>query len=137
MPSWALPPSRCWVPLTCSPGDCTEADLSGDQVTLASDDGRAFVLGAVVFTQQNIASANASESSSGWVVDVSLDTAGTQALTTATRAALASSPPANQIAVVLDGRVIEAVTAVNAITSGRVEIAELTEEQAQSLAGTP
>jgi preprotein translocase subunit SecD len=135
-PVLAIYSPREQAPLTCSPGACSAEDLAAATVTLAADDGRAYALGSIVFTQDNVASATASQTLPAWSVDLTLDESGTQALTTATEHAAKSSSPEDQIAVVLDGRVIEVPTVQAPITSGRVQLSGFTQQEAESLANT-
>jgi preprotein translocase subunit SecD len=122
------------APLTCSAGSCSAEALAADTVTLAADDGTAYALGPLVFTQDNVASATVSQTSSAWSVDLTLDAAGMQALAKATEQAANSSTPADQIAVLLDGRVIEVPTVRAPITSGHVQLSGFSQQEAQDIA---
>jgi preprotein translocase subunit SecD len=108
-------------------------------VVLEDAEGNRYRLGHVILSQDNINDAQARHDESigapagSWTVEISLDGDGTDQLASATQAAASAAPPTNQIAVVVDGRVMIAPTVQAPITSGRLEVTGLEESQAQAL----
>jgi len=97
-------------------------------------------LGPVVITGANITSATATLSGSqqglaSWVIDFVLDSQGTQAFATATRAAVNATSPQNQIAIAVDNKIISNPVVQSPITAGRGQITgNFTEDDAKNLA---
>jgi preprotein translocase subunit SecD len=120
--------------LTCPPDSCPPSDLDARTITLAGF-GSSYRLGPAFFTEDQVASASAVSPDDGltWVVDLTLDTDGTQGLETATMHALGVQPE-GQIATVVDGRVVAAPVVQAAIDSGRIELSGFTQDEAQHLA---
>jgi hypothetical protein len=129
------------ISLTCEPKACTPSDLSLFEVVLAGEDGMIYRLGPVVLTADNVSSAVAVSYPGGptgtdttWAVDMTLDTAGAAAMAAATRKAVVSPPPQNQIALVIDGTVVVAPAIMSEIDSGRLSIGTHGKEEADQIA---
>jgi preprotein translocase subunit SecD len=94
-------------------------------------------LGAPIVTAADVQAATAFQVPSGetWTVEVHLDAAGTAALADATARLVDAPSPENELAMVVDGRVVTSPTVMASITSGDVVISgNFTEHEAKSLA---
>ncbi|GAA1516362.1 SecDF P1 head subdomain-containing protein [Kribbella lupini] len=99
-------------------------------------DGTGYTLGKVELDGRNVSKAEAKLSNTSWVVSLQLDDQGSKAFEQLTADVAKKSPPANQIAIVVDGKVVSAPSVMSAITGGQLEIsaAQFTQEEAQKLA---
>jgi preprotein translocase subunit SecD len=117
---------------------CTDVQLlDPDGITLDSEDVGRAVLGALVIDGSNVASASAVEAGdpAEWVVQLTLDHEGTTAVATATGNAASATPPANQIAIVVDGTLLSLPVVQAPIDSGLVVVsAGFTKQEAEDLA---
>ncbi len=125
---------------TCGTGagsPCTEAQLLGpDGITLDDAEGNRYVLGPILVNGTNVISATVVDLGDGtWGVQVALDPAGTTAFASATADAVTLTPPANQIAIVVDDSVVSAPVVQARIESGQVQISGgFSQQEAQDLA---
>jgi preprotein translocase subunit SecD len=106
--------------LTCSKEAPGTVDRPGDYVATCSDDGAAkYLLGPAVLegTQVTNATAGTRSNTGAWVVNLDLNSKGSDAWATFTAANVGK-----QVAVTLDGRVITAPTINGAIPGGKTEI---------------
>lgn len=126
----------------CDLGRTTSA--IGDSITLCDQDGTTmYALGPVAIDGEHLDSvaastlAGASGVDSGtWAVNLVFDDQGTQALADITQRAVGQTPPLNQFAMVLDGRVLSAPAVLAAITNGKPQITGgFDEAAARDLAG--
>jgi preprotein translocase subunit SecD len=99
-------------------------------------DGIGYTLGKVELDGRNVAKAEAKLSNATWVLALQLDDQGSKAFEQLTADVATKSPPANQIAIVVDGKVVSAPSVMSAITGGQLEIsgAQFTKEEAEKLA---
>jgi preprotein translocase subunit SecD len=113
-------------------------DAPTKQYVACSDDGSAkYVLdkAAVTGTAIDTASAGVDPSTGEWLVQLSFKGQGPQQWSAVTTTAFNSSPPRNQVAMVLDGVVISAPTIQEPITGGRAQISgSFTDATATALA---
>lgn len=95
-----------------------------------------YVLGAVIADEQDVQRAEAHHDSQvGWSVSVSLTDDAASAFRAATEAAVDAATPQNQIAIIIDGRIVSSPTVVVSIASGSIVITGgFTEADATSLA---
>jgi hypothetical protein len=97
-----------------------------------------YVLGAVIVDEQDVQRAEAHQDDQadfGWSVSVSLTDDAASALRVATEAAVDSLAPQNQIAIIVDSRIVSSPTVVVPITSGSLVLTgRFTEAEATSLA---
>jgi len=126
---------------TCGAGaaaPCTDAQLlDPDGITLQASDGTRAGLGELVIDGSNVASASAvgAGDPAEWVVQLTLDHEGTTAVATATGNAASATPPANQIAIVVDGTLLSLPVVQAPIDSGLVVVsAGFTKQEAEDLA---
>jgi|GEM_PF-1990773 len=78
---------------------------------------------------------NAAQGSSGWMLNVTLTDTGATAFAELTAEAAEATPPANQVAVLVDGEVMSAPSVMEAITGGAIQLAvDGDEAEAQALA---
>jgi len=124
--------------LTCAdPGeglpDCVEAALDAPRIVLLGPAEDKYVLGPRIVDAGDVEIAAAQPDappSSGWSVWVNLTADGTAAFQTATESAVGS-----KIAIVVDGRIVSALTVEATITSGDVVVTSgLTERDATAMA---
>jgi hypothetical protein len=129
--------------VTCEPQDlslteCLASTLETDRVVLASrhpSPARKYVLGPLILDAADVAQASAERGQTEWTVAVRLTEEATKAFREATEAAAGSSPPRNQIAVIVDGEVVMSPTVVGSIENGTMVISGgFSETQATSLA---
>jgi protein-export membrane protein SecD len=134
------------IPVTCPEGDesepCQGGALDGESVVYLDEQGNKVRLAPVVLTGGNIRQA-AAQLSGGtpenplveWMVTFDLDGPGSDAFATATNQAVASPPPQNQIAIVVDRTIISNPVVQSAITGGSGQITgNFTEDEAKELA---
>lgn len=96
-----------------------------------------YVLGAVIVDEQDVQRAEAHQGEQadlGWSVSVSLTDDAASAFRAATEAAVDSLAPQNQIAIIVDSRIVSSPTVVVPITSGSLVLGRFTEAKATSLA---
>jgi hypothetical protein len=97
-----------------------------------------YVLGAVTVDEQDVQRAEAHQDEQadlGWSVSVSLTDDAASAFRAATEAAVDSLAPQNQIAIIVDSRIVSSPTVVVPITSGSLVLTgRFTEAEATSLA---
>ncbi len=129
----------------CDSLDAATANLApADRPLVACDDTGQFkyLLGPVEVAGETISDASAGIRQTGqgvstgeWKVDLVFNAAGTERFAEVTGRLVGMTPPQNQFAVVLDGRVITAPRALAVIPDGKPEISgSFTEESAKSLA---
>ena len=125
---------------TCGAGagsPCTEAQLlDPDGITLEDEAENRYVLGPILVDGTNVTSATVVDLGDGtWGVQVALDPAGTTAFASATAIAVTMTPPANQVAIVVDGVVVSAPGVRAPIDSGQAQISGgFTQQEAEDLA---
>ena len=99
---------------------------------------RKYVLGAVIVDEQDVQRAEAHQEQQadlGWSVSVSLTDDAASAFRAATEAAVDALAPQNQIAIIVDSRIVSSPTVVVPITSGSLVLTgRFTEAEARSLA---
>jgi preprotein translocase subunit SecD len=117
-----------------APGECASpASGAGDVVCGA--DGTGYTLGAVELDGKHVSEVTARDSNGSWVVALALDDEGGKLFGELTAELAKQSPPANQLAIVVDDRVVSAPTVMSAITGGEVEISSgFSRDEAEKLA---
>jgi hypothetical protein len=123
--------------VTCRPGEpCTSEELlHAPHVVLVDDAGVKYRLGPVVVTGADIATAHALPPTAEipfWIVTFHLTPSATTRFAEVTERQAEVLPP-RQIATIVDGRVVSAPTVQAPITSGDVQVDNLTEAEAKSL----
>ncbi|MEP6758098.1 MAG: protein translocase subunit SecD [Actinomycetota bacterium] len=119
---------------------CQGAAQDGNEVWYPDRQGNLVHLGPVTITGGNLTSARASltgssQSVAEWTVAFELDGPGTQAFADATRLAVNSPAPQNQIAIAVDRLIISNPVVNSPITAGKGEITgNFTEQEAKDLA---
>ncbi|MFG2822763.1 protein translocase subunit SecD [Kitasatospora sp. NPDC048365] len=97
-----------------------------------------FALGGVAVNGQDVSKAQAAfdtQSAGGWQVLLNFDDAGSKAFADTTGKLAAQATPANQFAIVLDGKVVSHPYVQTAITGGSAQISgSFSQEEAKSLA---
>jgi preprotein translocase subunit SecD len=97
-----------------------------------------YVLGPVVVDGSDVANARAAFTTlgneTGWVVKIRLDPVATKTFQRATMRAVVASPPQNEIAIVVHGRVAASPTVQGVISNGAIRIPGLSESSAKALA---
>jgi preprotein translocase subunit SecD len=129
--------------LTCNPGECTPSQVAAPTVVLEDASGLRYRLGPIVWDGDNVVSAEVTTAQGSSVapvpaVAVHLDADGAQQLLAATAGAFGADPPRNQIAVVVNGRVIQAPIVQGPISAGAILVVpfSFTEEDAKTLAAS-
>ncbi|MEV6286183.1 hypothetical protein [Kribbella sp. NPDC051770] len=98
-------------------------------------DKTSYTLGKVELNGRNVSDAAEKFSNGSWVVTLQLDEAGKKLFGDLTADLATKSPPANQIAIVVDGQVISAPSVASAIPGGEIEISgQFTQDDARKLA---
>ncbi|GAB2589331.1 SecDF P1 head subdomain-containing protein [Kribbella endophytica] len=120
--------------VTADPGVCASPPSTPGIVCGA--DGTGYTVGKVELDGRNVSKAEAKLSNASWVVSLQLDDEGSKAFEELTADVSKKSPPANQIAIVVDGKVVSAPSVMSAITGGQIEISagQFTKEDAEKLA---
>jgi preprotein translocase subunit SecD len=139
-PTYGSIEPTCQTPEEQDSKACEGAAQDGNDVYYPDEQGNLVHLGPVVITGANITSATASlqgnsQSLAEWGVDFVLDGPGADAFANATRLAVGSPAPQNQIAIAVDHRIISNPVVNEAITAGRgVITGSFTEQDAKDLA---
>jgi preprotein translocase subunit SecD len=145
------PSSADWdeTKLTCSAqgeavSDCVASarDLGRIVLLRPEQGGKKYVLGSVIVDGTDVVHATAQQERpsgtqllSGWSVYIDLTPEAAGTFQAATEAAAGSLDPQNQIAIIVDGRIVSSPTVVAPITRGNVVLTgSFTKAQAQSLA---
>jgi preprotein translocase subunit SecD len=130
----------CQTPEEQDSKACEGSAQDANDVYYPDEQGDLVHLGPVVITGANITSATAtlqgsSQSLAQWGVDFVLDGDGSSAFADATRQAVSSPSPQNQIAIAVDHKIISNPVVNEAITAGRgVITGNFTEQDAKDLA---
>ncbi|MGH2597363.1 MAG: protein translocase subunit SecD [Actinomycetota bacterium] len=142
-------PNYASLPLTCPTATeqktkaCSFAVLAKQEVVYVGADGQTkYKLGPVVISGGDIKkaqavfqSATSTSLSQGWAINFSLNSSGSSAFCTATKAALNAPSPQNQIAIAVDQTIISAPTVNGEICAGSGVISgSFTETRAKDLA---
>lgn len=106
-------------------------DRSRDKFRL----GPVILSGADVVSAAAIRNEYAGPGTKTWMMNIRLSPSGTAALADATAVAVQSDPPHNEIAVIVDGRVVSTPAVQSQINDGVAEITGLTRPEAGRLAG--
>ncbi|WP_343041393.1 SecDF P1 head subdomain-containing protein [Streptomyces typhae] len=132
-------PVRTQAPATAK-AQCSAAEgPSAKPLTACATNGAdvRYTLGpvAVPGTDVSTARSHLSKYGTGWVVDITFTAAGTRRFADLTAELVTQAPPANQLAMVLDGTVISAPSVSQKLTDGRVQISgDFTRAAAEELA---
>ncbi|MBN9607621.1 MAG: protein translocase subunit SecD [Actinomycetales bacterium] len=129
----------------CASIDPTQANIADPDapyITCEADNSVKYILGPVEVPGSDISDASSGQvySAQGvntgeWAVNIVFNGDGTAAFADVTKRLVAMSPPQNQFAIVLDGKVISAPRTQAAITDGRPQITgNFTQESAKTLA---
>jgi hypothetical protein len=117
-----------------TPGGCA-SPASGSGGVVCGADGTSYTLGSVELDGKHVSQVTARDSNGSWVVALELDDEGGRLFGQLTAELAKQPPPANQLAIVVDGKVVSAPTVMSAITGGEVEISSgFTQQEAQKLA---
>jgi preprotein translocase subunit SecD len=108
------------------------------QAFTACDGQHIYRLGPVVVTSAGLVSVRAARTPAGsWVIQLQFNAAGARLLATATGRIVTLQPPANELAICVDGVVWSAPTVMSEFTGGSSRIAgDFTEAHAKLLAAT-
>ncbi|MFB6721733.1 hypothetical protein ACFCV3_16275 [Kribbella sp. NPDC056345] len=121
--------------LKLEPNACAKAPVAAN--VRCSADGTKYTLGKVELDSTHVTDvqAIADTQGTGWLVMLTLDAAGTKTFATLTGQLVKARPPANQLAIVVNDRVVSAPSVSAPITGGRVQIAgSFTSKEAKQLA---
>ncbi|GAA1664863.1 hypothetical protein GCM10009745_03290 [Kribbella yunnanensis] len=116
------------------PNACAKAPTVAN--VRCSADGTKYTLGKVELDGTHVTDVQASADTqgTGWLVTLTLDSAGTKTFATLTGQLVKAKPPANQLAIVVNDRVVSAPSVSAPITAGRVQISgNFTSKQAKQL----
>jgi preprotein translocase subunit SecD len=142
-PSYASTPVTCATVVEQQTPKCSFDALANKEVVYLFKDGvTKYQLGPVVLSGDQITKATATLSGgtqsnpiTQWTVNFQLNGEGSKAFATATQAALNAPPPQNQIAIVVDRKIISSPQVNGAITTGSGEITGgFSEQEAKDLA---
>lgn len=121
--------------------DCGTAtpDVEDQPLFACSEDGQyKYLLGPVLISGENVTNATAGipQNEVSWVVNLDFDSAGADQFGQATSRLATQQSPLNEFAIVLDGKVISAPQASEAITSGSAQISggDINQDTATTLA---
>jgi len=142
-PRWQSLPITCFDQADQDAPECKPGSLDGETVVFIDPtDGSKVRLGPVIITGANIDSASAqliggtqTQIVAEWVVAFELDGEGSDRFSAATTQAVASTPPQDQIAIVVDRQVVSNPQVQQPITNGQGQISGgFTEQSAKDLA---
>jgi hypothetical protein len=122
---------------TCDPGACSPDDLAAtSSVRLVDSQGQVYALGPAITdgTHARVVGVSPPQRSGFWVVSLQLDTDATSLFEEATTTASEATAPQDQIAVVWQGEILQAVTVQEPITSGTLQLMMRDESTALALA---
>lgn len=106
--------------------------------TACDSGGIRYTLGKVELNGTRVTEVKATagpDTGTSWIVSLSLDDEGTKSFTRLTTELAAKTPPQNQLAIVVRGRVVSAPTVMSPITGGEVQInSNFTRQDAEKLA---
>lgn len=121
--------------------DCGTAtpDVEDQPLFACSEDGQyKYLLGPVLISGENVTNATAGipQNEVSWVVNLDFDSTGADQFGQATSRLATQQSPLNEFAIVLDGKVISAPQASEAITSGSAQISggDINQDTATTLA---
>ncbi len=119
-----------------SGGECASVLLPGDAGTLCDGSGLAYDVAEAKLISPEVSHASVVDAGAGqYAISLELTSAGAAILQAMTTAAVASAPPGNQLAIVVDGEVLSAPAVAEPLTDGTVQIAGgFTRERASELA---
>jgi hypothetical protein len=104
------------------PGSCDAATPAPDGIACGSDGSR-YTLGKVELDGTHVTEVKATTGpDASWYVGLSLDGEGTELFGRLTTDLAAKTPPQNQLAIVIRGKVVSAPTVMSPITGGEVQI---------------
>jgi hypothetical protein len=114
------------------PGVCEAPSAS----TACGSDGSRYTRGKVELDGSHVTEVTAAAGQdTAWYVNLSLDQEGGQLFGQLTTELAAKTPPANQLAIVVRGRVVSAPVVMSPITGGKVQISsKFTKQDAEKLA---
>jgi len=121
--------------LKAQPNGCAKAPVVAN--VLCGADGTRYTLGKTELDGTHVrdVEAVADTQGAGWLVMLKLDAEGTKTFATLTGQLVTNKPPTNQLAIVVNDRVVSAPMVSAPITEGRVQIAgNFTSKQAKQLA---
>jgi protein-export membrane protein SecD len=141
-PRYASIPLTCETPEQQATRECQGDAQDGNDVWYLDQGQNKVHLGPVVITGANIVRADAvliggtqTNPIPEWAVSFQLDGEGTDAFAAASRAAVAATPPQNQIAIAVDRVIVSNPRVIEPITNGTGQITgSFTEETAKDLA---
>jgi preprotein translocase subunit SecD len=125
--------------LKAEAGGCASASpsASASEPTVCGPDGYNYVLGKVEFNGSHVTEVKAAQSTDnlGWLINLTLDSAGAKLFETLTADLSTKQPPLNQLAIVVRGQVVAAPAVQSAIPGGKLQIAgTYTKQTAEALA---
>ena len=115
------------------PGVCETPSAS----TACGSDGTRYTFGKVELDGSHVTevTADAGQDTTAWYVNLSLDQEGAELFGRLTTELATKTPPENQLAIVVRGRVVSAPTVMSPITGGTVQISSnFTKQDAEKLA---
>jgi preprotein translocase subunit SecD len=142
------PTSANWAKkrLTCSGqgdvlNDCVASKLDAVRIVLLRpEDGWKYVLGPVIVDETDVEQATAQleqQADLGWSISIELTADAADAFQAATEKAAGSLDPQNEIAAVIDGRIVSTPTVLVPITGGEFLLqGRFTESEAKTLAAS-
>lgn len=122
--------------LKTEPGGCTASTSPSAEGTACGPDGIRYTLGEVELDGTHVSEVKQPvfRDASGWTVGLSLDHEGAQTFSRLTTELSKKTPPQNQLAIVVRGRVVTAPAVMSPITGGQLEItSNYTKQEAEQL----
>ncbi len=120
--------------LTAEQGDCTATPPPSG--TACDSEGNRYLLGKVELDGAHVTEVEAAAGQdTAWVVNLRLDDEGSKSFARLTSELATKTSPQNQLAIVVDGRVVSAPVVMSPITGGQVQISsKFTQQDAEKLA---
>ncbi|MEV6417858.1 hypothetical protein [Kribbella sp. NPDC051718] len=111
--------------LKTEPNGCSASTPTTSTDTACDADGIRYTLGKVALDGTHVSEVTAAlaPNNLSWVVNLTLDDQGSKAFGQLTAGLATKTPPQNQLAIVVRGKVVTAPSVMSAITGGKVELA--------------
>jgi hypothetical protein len=102
---------------------CSASTAASPDGTACGSDGTRYTLGKVALDGTNVSAVEAAQGTDlAWVVNLTLDDEGSKSFAQLTTGLATKTPPQNQLAIVVRGKVVTAPTVMSAITGGKVQL---------------
>ncbi|WP_328320872.1 hypothetical protein OHA70_22920 [Kribbella sp. NBC_00382] len=110
--------------LKTEPNGCSASTTASPDGTACGSDGTRYTLGTVALDGTHVSKVEAAlpSNNSTWVVNLTLDDEGSKSFEQLTAGLATKTPPQNQLAIVVRGKVVTAPAVMSAIPGGKVQI---------------